>query len=196
MSPVQGQMMLVLLSGTACFAAFCWGLRRHFRPGGPIPAGMRLISALSLLGFAWFAWRVCTARLAESWPAAVILFAASLALFAWAVAATRRSRLTVAFATDEPCFLVRHGPYRHVRHPFYSAYLLFWAGTAVVGPGWAPWGVVVLMALVYRIAASREEAKFGRSALGGAYAEYRASTGMFLPRILPRRPDATAVRAR
>jgi protein-S-isoprenylcysteine O-methyltransferase Ste14 len=88
-----------------------------------------------------------------------------------------------AFSDDTPQFLLRHGPYRYVRHPFYASYLLFWVGTAVTTAGWLPWLVPFGMLLLYARAATGEEQKFARSDLAQAYETYRQNTGMFLPRL-------------
>lgn len=153
-----------------------------------MPPGLRVISALTLAGFAWFAFRVAVLPVGRFWEAAMVLFLLALALFVWTVRFTRKTPPTVAFARDEPVFLLRHGPYGYVRHPFYLSYLLFWTGTAAATPGILPWGVLLVMLLVYWSAARREEAKFAASPFASAYAEYRARTGMFLPRLRPRPP--------
>jgi protein-S-isoprenylcysteine O-methyltransferase Ste14 len=177
----------LILSGFACFAVFSWGVKGHFRSTGAMPRGMMVLSALSLIGFLWYAARLITHTPAATWPAAMLLFAAALAMFFWAVRATAKTPPTLAFDDDRQSFLLHHGPYRHVRHPFYASYLLFWIGTALATPGLAAWLAPLIMAIAYTHAATREEQKFARSELASAYAAYRASAGMFLPR-----PFATA----
>jgi protein-S-isoprenylcysteine O-methyltransferase Ste14 len=167
--------------GAACFAAFSWGIKGHFRSTGTMPAGMRLTSALSFSGFLWFLWHLAQG-VAASWPAAVALFAGSLCVFFWAIQTTRRTPPTLAFDTDQPSFLLHQGPYRFVRHPFYLAYLMFWVGTAAAAHGLLAWFAPALMAMLYFHAATREEQKFAMSELASAYAAYRAKAGMFLPR--------------
>lgn len=165
------------------FAAFAWAVRQHFRPGA-LPPGM---VAIALVGTATFlAMQVALWRTPPpGWAAlaGIALMAASLALFLAAVAATRRQRLSLAFAPDTPGFLLRTGPYRLVRHPFYTAYLLFWAAAATL----APWPPVLAgsaaMAALYLAAARREEATFRASALAAEYHAYRQGTGAFLPRL-------------
>jgi len=172
-----------LAAGCVCFAAFTWGVRSHFRPTGRIPPGTVLISVLTVIGFLWYAWRLLTGGLALLWPLAMALCVLSIALFAWTVSATRKTPPTMAFDTDEPSFLLNHGPYQFIRHPFYAAYLLFWTGTALATTGLLPWAAPAVMLLVYWNAARREEGKFARSSLAPAYQQYRAKTGMFTPRL-------------
>lgn len=169
------------LAGFVCFAAFSWGVKGHFRSTGAMPLGMRVTSAISLGGFVWFLWHL-RAGASGNWPVALALFAGGLGVFAWAIQATRRTPPTLAFDTDQPSFLLHHGPYQYVRHPFYLAYLMFWIGTAAAAQTQLAWAAPALMAALYFNAATREERKFATSELAGAYAAYRAKAGMFLPR--------------
>jgi protein-S-isoprenylcysteine O-methyltransferase Ste14 len=77
--------------------------------------------------------------------------------------------------------LVRTGPYRFVRHPMYSSYLLLFIGAFLVSGNWvvglSGTGVIVTLMTV-RIA--REEALL-LERFGAEYEEYRATTGMFIP---------------
>jgi protein-S-isoprenylcysteine O-methyltransferase Ste14 len=173
--------IVLLATGFGCFAGFSWGVKGHFRSTGAMPLGMRVISALSLAGFLWFGWRLGVSPAGPLSPVAESLFVISLAIFAWAIQASRRTPPTLAFADDRPYFLLLDGPYRHVRHPFYLSYMLFWTGTALASPGLAAWVAPLVMLAVYGQAAAREERKFAVSELAGAYADYRARTGMFLP---------------
>lgn len=172
--------LLTFLAGTFCFAAFVWGVRWHFESAGGMQRGMRGVSLLSLLGLAIFWWRLWACPL-FAWPVALGLFAAALALFRAAVRASRGARLHLAFDPQAPHCLLRRGPYRRVRHPFYLAYMLFWLGTALAARGLAGWIVPVLLSALYVIAAWREERRFGDSALADAYAAYRTRAGMFWP---------------
>jgi protein-S-isoprenylcysteine O-methyltransferase Ste14 len=174
---------VLFVAGFACFAAFVWGVKAHFRRTEKIPAGTKLISALSLAGYLAFASHLAFGAPGRFWEFALTLFALSLALFTWTVASTRRTPPTLAFDDDAPFFLLRHGPYRYVRHPFYLSYLLYWTGTACAFDGVMTWAVPIVMLAVYARAASREEDKFARSDLAMAYNAYRCHAGMFLPRF-------------
>src|SRR5580698_1653425 len=135
---------VVGIFGFACFAAFSWGVKGHFRSTGAMPPGMKLTSALSLAGFAWFLWHL-TAGVTDAWPVALALFLCALGVFFWAIRATRHTPPTLAFDTDQPSFLLHHGPYRFVRHPFYLAYLMFWIGTAAAAQTVLAWAVPAIM---------------------------------------------------
>ena len=167
--------------GSACFACFAWGTLRHFVRRHEEWQGTWVISLLSLGGFGLFARRVLHGPPSSGWAIGCLLFAASAGLWGWALATTRATPPTLAFTGDEPRLVLNAGPYRWVRHPFYSAYLLFWTGTAVAQPGLSGWAAVLVLGAVYVAAARHEEGKFARSALASRYAAYAARTGMFLP---------------
>lgn len=107
----------------------------------------------------------------------------SLWLFLWAERATRNHRLSVAFSPNLPEHLLMAGPYAQMRHPFYAAYVLLWIGAALGTADAVPWGVALLMTALYVAAATVEERKFARTALGASYRAYRDHTGMFWPRL-------------
>ena len=110
------------------------------------------------------------------------IYLASLWLFWRAIAASRAARLLLAFDPGQPSALVRHGPYRIVRHPFYTSYLLFWTGWSIAA--WSAWTLPPLVAVlaIYIVAARTEEGKFARSPFAAEYETYRRRAGMFWPR--------------
>ncbi len=76
--------------------------------------------------------------------------------------------------------LVQRGPYRHVRHPIYTALLLLAGGWTVARGGLVSVAGTFLLAGLLRHKAGIEDA-----ALAGRHpdhAAYRARTGAFLPR--------------
>ncbi|MFL7867602.1 MAG: isoprenylcysteine carboxylmethyltransferase family protein [Anaerolineales bacterium] len=89
------------------------------------------------------------------------------------------------FEGEERSFqLVTHGLYRWVRHPLYSAGLLFIWLMPVMSVNLL---IVVLSATFYIVVgAFFEERKLERE-YGAAYTEYKAATPMFIPGLLIRR---------
>jgi protein-S-isoprenylcysteine O-methyltransferase Ste14 len=81
--------------------------------------------------------------------------------------------------------LVTQGIYAHIRHPQYTG---FWLITLGMLFDWATLPMLMmyplLLALYYRLA-RREEADM-EAEFGEAYRQYRARTGMFLPRLARR----------
>ena len=184
--------IVMLLLGVACCSSFIWAVRWHFVRHGDMRAGMRTLSLLTLLGFSWF---LCSSirHLGGSmnavrddpdittYLAATVLIVMSLCLFWWSVAMTRVQPLTLAFAMDTPAYVHIGGPYAYVRHPFYSSYMLFWLATAVAEHNLVGWSILIVMTVLYSIAARREEKKFASSPLAATYNDYRGRTGMLIP---------------
>jgi protein-S-isoprenylcysteine O-methyltransferase len=79
--------------------------------------------------------------------------------------------------------IVRAGPYRYVRHPSYSGYLLSVLGLGVALDNWA--ALAILLGLNFAVFAYRiqvEEAALG-AAFGPAYEAYRHTTKRVIPRL-------------
>jgi len=96
-----------------------------------------------------------------------------------------KARPAFAFIDVKPSAFTRAGPYRVVRHPIYSAYLLGWlAGPLVTGQVWLL-STVAWMWLLYYVAARQEEKHFSQTSFRNDYDVYRKQAGMFLPRLIP-----------
>ena len=178
--------LVVTAVGFAVFGQHVWALRGHFA-SDRMTGGARAISAgalmacLILLLLTWYGSQPAGAQIAG-----VAVMIASLAVFWAAVRASREAKLRFAFDEALPQSLVVLGPYRFVRHPFYTSYLMFWAGWAAAT--WSAWALapVILMAVMYTLAARYEERLLGNSEMSAAYADYRQRVGMFWPKF--RRP--------
>lgn len=116
----------------------------------------------------------------RSMAAAALGLLAAL-VFQSALRATRDRSLSLAFSRATPPTLVITGPYRHVRHPLYSAYALFWSSCALLAGTVAVALLVASVAALYVMAARMEEADIMRSKLAAEYSKYRAATGMLVP---------------
>jgi protein-S-isoprenylcysteine O-methyltransferase Ste14 len=114
--------------------------------------------------------------------AAVVLSACSVALTSFTVG-THRIPISLWHQNDDsPRYLVTHGAYRWIRHPFYASFLLAFLAAFVTLPHW-----VTLVALVYafvalNLTAAGEEQRLSRSDFGPEYRLYIQRTGRFLPR--------------
>lgn len=176
--------LVVCLVGLGVFGQHIWALRGHFA-SDRMTRGAQAISAGALASCAillWLVWSQTQPAAAQFVGIAVML--GSLWLFWAAVRASRAAKLRFAFDDAPPLALVTVGPYRHIRHPFYSSYLIFWAGWAIAT--WSPWGLlpVIVMTTLYTMAARYEETLLSRTAMGPAYAEYRNTVGLFWPKII------------
>ena len=110
-----------------------------------------------------------------------LLFLTSLVMFWWAWWTVRRYQFRFAFSSVVPAECVTVGPYRWIRHPFYSAYILSWLAPVAAAPEWSIALVCLVMTSLYVWAAMSEEAIITQSKHGYTYAEYRQRTGMFCP---------------
>ena len=100
----------------------------------------------------------------------------------WAIITLGKSfRTTVEIDTDQN--VIRHGPYKYIRHPAYSGIILFFIGYSILSQNWASLVFSVLLpalALIYRI--SVEEDAFIKF-LGPEYENYRKKTKRLMPFI-------------
>lgn len=146
-----------------------------------MPIGMLVISGLSACALAAFIFEMVIRPSGTlGLVAALLLFAWSAALFVWTILTTRDRGFRLAF--DRPDGFVSAGPYRYVRHPFYSAYLIFWVGCFTAAPSILTAASFLVMLAVYAWAASSEERLFAEGAHADQYQAYRESTGMFVPK--------------
>lgn len=173
---------ILLILASVIFLAFTIGYVAHFRRPEGTPWPMRVLAVLSGATTAGVIAEITGTRATwASFAGALAFLLPSAALYGWTILTTRRQRLSVAFSQDAPDFLLAHGPYRLIRHPFYTAYLLYWIGGAIAARQPMLLLAVGLMAAGFAWAALREERKFATSALGPDYEAYRRRTGMFLP---------------
>jgi protein-S-isoprenylcysteine O-methyltransferase Ste14 len=110
-----------------------------------------------------------------------VLCAIGHVLFLTAARAHRVNRPSGAFAADAPTLLALGGPYRLIRHPFYTAYVLEFAAAAAFTESPLVWLVPAWMSGLYTLAARQEERLILRSPLGPTYRRYREQVGMFVP---------------
>jgi len=180
------QRLSILLPAACCFLSFSWGTLRHFRSVGPMPHGMRLIGAISILIMGAFAWQVSTMPLSAAWPAALVLMIGSLALFAWTVRTTHNADFALAFAGVQPRVILVTGPFRYVRHPFYTSYIIFWLAICIATVSSLCWLGSNVLLVCYVVAARQEERNISLGRFAAEYGHYASRTGMFLPRLIER----------
>lgn len=111
------------------------------------------------------------------------LFFCAHILFWWSYATCRQRPFDFAFSSIPPRFLMADGPYRFLRHPFYTSYLMGWLGAAIAVWSFATAGAVFTMFIIYWLAATKEEDVILSSDLNHEYRDYRTNTGMFLPKL-------------
>ncbi len=179
---------LLILAFSGCLLSFQLALGRHFRHSGSLAPPMRGLVVLCLLvwaaGVAQLGWHgVAPAKLTLP---AVCLLTLSAALFAVTLSATPSKVLPAAFANEAPAFVINGGPYRFVRHPFYVAYMLYWAALALAAPHPLVVSGALLIVWAYVFLARREERLLLAGPRGPDYERYIRSTGRFLPPLANR----------
>ena len=79
--------------------------------------------------------------------------------------------------------LVTHGLYAHMRHPMYSAFLLWGLGQGLVVPNWlAGWAGLAAVVILY-VSRIREEEAMMRERFGAEYDAYADRTARLLPGV-------------
>lgn len=150
-----------------------------FTPKGERQRGVGVIPLVAYLLV------IVGSRRAELFEAAVIPgcigLASAVGLFLWARLATRGRIFSYIGNTDIPEFICMDGPYRWVRHPFYSSYLLTLVSMAVMFPSATTILGTIAGVLAFTRSAKFEEAKFENSPLAAEYRAYMERSGRFLP---------------
>lgn len=120
-----------------------------------------------------------------SWP----LLLASLYLIIHAVVVLRREGRHGArdedlalIGIEKTTRLVTSGPYRYIRHPFYSSLLFLAVGTFFKDPTWFG-GILGVLAVIMLWATAKIEEGENLSYFGEEYINYMAKTKMFVPYI-------------
>jgi protein-S-isoprenylcysteine O-methyltransferase Ste14 len=180
---------LALLMWVCAYSSFGWGVLRFFRKISGLTWHTAAVAALGLVFGAWhfFAIARSSAGPLPLFLGAQLLFLSTL-LFWRAVHACGSRRLTAIFETDLPLHLVRRGPYRLIRHPFYASYTMFWFAGWIASNSMLALISAGIMLGIYVCAARNEERKFAASGLGTEYEGYRRGVGMMFPRLRVRLP--------
>lgn len=187
---------LILAAGMAAFVPIGVYHRLKARTGERLDRrqeGWLILLTLRPLGLAFMACLVVfivnpdllrfAAVALPSWLrwAGVLFGVAAGLLMTWTLRSLGRN-LTDTVVTRQAATLVTRGPYRWVRHPFYTAFALAVVANVLVTENWllAIFGIGVLSAIVARTATEEENlvARFGDD-----YRNYMRRTGRFFPRM-------------
>lgn len=154
-------------------------------------AASRLAGVLSLIGFiaiiahvanpAWMRWADLPFPAWLRWTGVGIALV-GFALLQWAQNTLGKNWSDTPRLLKEQA-LVTSGPYRHIRHPIYTAFLLILGSTFLISANWMiglAWIGMSVLEVASRI--SYEESLMIES-FGDQYREYMKRTGRLLPRI-------------
>jgi protein-S-isoprenylcysteine O-methyltransferase Ste14 len=129
---------------------------------------------------AWMAWSSVPLPAWLRWTGVGVCAVAAVFL-TWTLRSLGRN-LTDTVVTRQAHTLVKHGPYRWVRHPFYDAMALLILAFSLIAANWflLLMGGVVLFLLVVRTRTEEEKLLLR---FGDAYRAYMKQTGRFIPRF-------------
>jgi protein-S-isoprenylcysteine O-methyltransferase Ste14 len=175
---------LILIGGLLCYLTTAVVIRRRHFASATTPREVQFGIVASYVGLAAFIYLMLRDKHAfAALLTALTIFVSSLALFLWAVKTTRSKLLKLAFDPGAPGTVVRTGPYRYIRHPFYTSYVLFWFGCVVATLHPLMLVFLVAFSAINITAAYREERSFEGSPLAGEYMSYRKTAGLLWPKL-------------
>lgn len=177
--------IVIIIIAAAINGSHIWSVKNHFMvsdmsKGTITLIALNVMSNLALILMTLFFDQPLGAQLFG-----LSIMLVSVGLFWLTIRETRKAKLLAAFDEGLPHDLVTTGPYAHVRHPFYTSYIMLWLGWAI--SCWHVFAIVpaIFMVVTFWSAARDEEAKFARTTFAAAYAEYKRNTGRFFPRLWP-----------
>ncbi len=109
------------------------------------------------------------------------LFFASVMLIGWAVFAMRKSKLRIMPEPSARAILITDGPYHYIRHPMYTAVLLFSVGLLICNFSVLRLVLIIALTIVLIIKLTVEEKLLLQKFEG--YQDYCNRTSKLLPLI-------------
>lgn len=140
--------------------------------------GRLLVGAqFALIG--WLVWPFTR----QAWtPAALALLAAAVVLGLWTLAHNRLGNFNIRPEPKASGRLVTGGPYRYIRHPMYTALLLFCAAEAIAyADAWKAGACLLMAGVLWAKAGLEERGLYERYA---DYAAYAGRTRRFIPWLI------------
>lgn len=111
-----------------------------------------------------------------------ILIQITIQYWFWASSKYVKNKFSVIFNKEKPIKLSIDGPYRRIRHPFYTIYMCTYISTALILHNPYIWVLCLLLVIQYFSAAKNEEESFLKE-MTEDYLNYRKKTWMFIPYI-------------
>ena len=176
-----------LLAGSAAAAVtfFAVGLTLYFERGPRPPWVLAVHYGSMVLAILQVAGVLLLTPRSDTFAAiGILMYLMSIALYLSAIEAAQRTRLPRSFGDHPlPDRLITDGPYRWVRHPFGSGYLLGALAAPMAIQDLRLYLVAMPLVAATVLAAAREERVWLASPRGEEYRAYRRKTGMFIPFI-------------
>jgi len=159
------------------------------RSEGTLPLLLRVISGLTFLVLIllhafvphWMVWSTFDLPLWVRWVAAAVGLLC-LPFLLW-VFTSIGANISETVLTKSEHQLVRHGPYKWIRHPLYTSGLLVLLALSIIVVSWLMLVLWIVGALIMcLVVVPREEHNLVET-FGQQYEEYRQCTGALLPRV-------------
>lgn len=177
--------LVALLLVAVTIGSFLWASLYYFRQ---VKCDRwKLVYKISIyLCMGIYGWAIAVSTTPPPWSliGGMVLLLLILGIFWSAVAAHGKARPAFAFDQHQVERIVQTGPYRFVRHPFYTSFLLSQAATAMIAGQPALLLTIPWFAVFYFRAARNEESFLLSNDLADEYRTYCARTGRFLPRLV------------
>ena len=122
---------------------------------------------------------VVTLRSPLRHPASFLIMLAGIVLSVWAIHSVGLKRIRFGPEVSDCTQLVRHGPYRWIRHPMYTGLLVFTASFAISDWTWIGWRLWLGLYFVLYIKSRYEETQLRRRF--AEYQRYAERTHRFFP---------------
>jgi protein-S-isoprenylcysteine O-methyltransferase Ste14 len=154
---------------------------RMQRAAGVLAIPALLATLLYVVAPRWVAWASLPLPAWLRWAGLGVALA-GFTLLQWAHVALGRNW------SDTPRLLrgqtlVREGPYRRIRHPIYSAFLLILGSTLLLSANWLVGGLWIAAAALDIASRVRFEDAVLEAQFGDVYRAYAKETGALLPRL-------------
>jgi protein-S-isoprenylcysteine O-methyltransferase Ste14 len=110
----------------------------------------------------------------------VFIGLAALCLFFWVIRSLGQN-FSTSLTIQNGQTLVSHGPYRWIRHPMYTSFVLLWCGFGLISANWFI-GLTGLLGLMWAIVVrTPKEEQMMIERFGDEYLAYMKRTGRYLP---------------
>lgn len=109
-----------------------------------------------------------------------VFYISGILLFWWGINTSKN--LNYAFGSFSGQ-IITSGPFRFVRHPFYTSYMLIWITSTLLFNSILLWITLFYLVAFYLSSAKSEEREILKSESAMEYSAYCKVTSMFIPRI-------------
>ncbi|MGD8457351.1 MAG: isoprenylcysteine carboxylmethyltransferase family protein [Anaerolineales bacterium] len=128
----------------------------------------------------FLAWTIYSLPIWVRWLGAAIALAGMVLEFSTQLHLGRNYSTTLHISEEQS--LVTTGPYRHIRHPMYTALFTVGIGLGLLSTSWYFLLPFIVTGIVVAFRVGREEEAMIEK-FGGEYVQYMGRTGRFLPPI-------------